>query len=89
LPARSIAIPFGSPIVRGRFFCSYDAEKGAGGREFFDAPVIRVGDQNISLASTQSSWESNFPIFGSLAAFKHGSAALLGQGAELGCGPSA
>ena len=36
-------------------FGSYDAQKCAGRREFFDASVTRVGDQNISVAINSNS----------------------------------
>ena len=57
----------------GRFKLSYARNESAGWREFFDAPVIRIRDQNVSVGiNGNSSRRIKFPLSGSSAALKHG-----------------
>ena len=73
-----------SQLPMAASFRSYNAQKGAGRREFFDAPVIRVGDQNISVGiNSDSHRRIKLSLVGSSAAFEHGSRTFR-QGAELG-----
>src|SRR6476619_3363296 len=63
-------------------FGSYDAQKCASWREFFDPPVTRVGDQNISVAiNTQSGRGIKLSLVVSSAALEHVS--IFGQRTEL------
>src|SRR6266496_5612238 len=65
-------------------FASYSAEKGTGRREFLDAPVPGIGDQNVSVAiKSNSSWRIKLPLARSLSAFRHVSHPFA-QGTELG-----
>src|SRR6266699_4962477 len=53
-------------------FRSHSTKKGAGRREFFDAPVIRIRDHNISAGiNSNSRRRIKFSFSGSSAAFKH------------------
>src|SRR6266496_4150697 len=65
-------------------FHSDNSQKGASRSEFFDAPVICVGDQNVSAGITSNgNLKIKFSLVGALAAFKH-VADTLRQGTELG-----
>ena len=56
----------------GRFKLSYARNESAGWREFFDAPVIRIRDQNVSVGiNSNCSGRIKFSFPGSPAAFKH------------------
>ena len=85
LPVRSTAIPFGSPSCPWPLpLVPMLRQKVPVRREFFDATVAGIGDQNVSVGiNSNSSGRIKLPLAGSLSAFKHVSYTFAGT-RELG-----